>query len=207
MDEVRFGEEGLVPVIAQDATTSRVLMLAYMNEEALRRTQETGDVWYWSRSRQQLWRKGETSGHPQRLREIRIDCDGDALLIFVDQTGPVCHTGATSCFFRRIPDDGSTTGAGSGAGIFDDLFALLKSRRAEMPGGSYTASLLRGGLEAVQAKVLEEAEEMVRAARRESDERVTEEAADLVYHTWLLLVQRGVELDAVRRELERRRGR
>lgn len=207
MADIQFGRDGLVPVITQDATSGLVLTLAFMNAEALRLTQETGDVWYWSRSRQRLWRKGESSGNRQRLREIRLDCDGDALLILVDQAGPACHTGAASCFFRSLSNNGAVAEAAGRVETFDALFELLKSRRAQLPQGSYTASLLRGGPDAVGGKVLEEAEEIVRAAREQSDARVTEEAADLIYHTWVLLVQRGVELDAVRRELEGRRGR
>lgn len=208
MVDLKFGPDGLVPVVAQDATSGQVLMVAYMNRDALRRTVASGDAWYWSRSRQRLWRKGEESGNTQRVRAIRVDCDEDALLLTVDQRGVACHTGHPSCFFRTI--DGQEARAREGAGkpsadILDELFAVLKRRLQEMPEESYTASLLRAGRQAIAAKVAEEAEEITRAAREETDQRVVEEAADLLYHTWLLLVERGIELNDVRLELERRR--
>ncbi|MDQ7842197.1 MAG: bifunctional phosphoribosyl-AMP cyclohydrolase/phosphoribosyl-ATP diphosphatase HisIE [Armatimonadota bacterium] len=202
MREVHFDAGGLVPVVAQEATTGRVLMLAYMNREALARTVATGQAWYWSRSRGRLWRKGEESGHTQRVREIRIDCDGDALLLVVDQQGPACHTGHPACFFRDL--DGGVREAPA-ADIFDTLFAVIGARAAERPAGSYTAALLAAGQEAIAAKVTEESAELIRAGRQESRQRVVEEAADLVFHTMVLLASRGVGLDEVRRELARRR--
>lgn len=179
-------------------------MLAYMNREALERTAATRDAWYWSRSRQRLWRKGEESGHTQRVLEIRVDCDGDALLLVVEQTGAACHTGRHSCFHRDL---GGTEGAAnaSGDGILDDLFSVIRRRRQELPEGSYTTRLFRAGQTAIAAKVAEESEELIRAAREESEQRVAEEAADLLFHSMVLLASRGVGLDDVRRELERRR--
>lgn len=207
MVDLKFDAGGLLPVVAQDAGSGLVLMVAYMNREALDRTLSSGDVWYWSRSRGALWRKGETSGHTQRLKAIRVDCDSDALLVLVDQKGAACHTGQPSCFFRDI--EGSEVGPPAvddrAGDILESLFQLLKQRRAEMPAGSYTASLFLGGRAEIARKVQEEAEELTRAARDESDQRVVEEAADLLYHTWVLLVERGVELGSVRQELERRR--
>lgn len=207
---VQFGPEGLLPAVAQEARTGRVLMVAWMNAEALARTLATGQAWYWSRRRAALWRKGATSGHTQTVREVRVDCDGDALLLLVDQTGPACHTGEPSCFFRA--PDGSplpppaTPGGAPTRDILDELFALLVRRRAEMPEGSYTTALLRAGRERIGAKVREEAEELVRAAAAEPADRVAEEAADLLYHMLVLLVERGVSLEAVRGVLRRRRG-
>lgn len=209
MLELTYGPDGLIPVVVQDAGSGRVLMAAYMNREALANTLQTGQAWYWSRSRRALWRKGAQSGHTQRVREIRVDCDADALLLTVDQTGPACHTGHRSCFFRDVegrepvsdPPDGSLTPPD----ILDDLFDVLKRRRTEMPSGSYTASLLRAGRATIAGKVLEEAEELTRAAAAETDQRVIEESADLLYHTWLLLVERGLELRDVKEELMRRR--
>jgi len=207
MVDLKFDAGGLLPVVAQDAGSGLVLMVAYMNREALDRTLSSGDVWYWSRSRGALWRKGETSGHTQLLRAIRVDCDSDALLVLVDQKGAACHTGQPSCFFRDT--EGSEVGPPAvddrAGDILESLFQLLKQRRAEMPAGSYTASLFLGGRAEIARKVQEEAEELTRAARDESDQRVVEEAADLLYHTWVLLVERGVELGSVRQELERRR--
>jgi phosphoribosyl-ATP pyrophosphohydrolase/phosphoribosyl-AMP cyclohydrolase len=203
MQAVKFGADGLLPAIAQDAVTGDVLMVAYMNADALRRTVETGEAWYWSRSRARLWRKGEESGHTQRVRDVRVDCDGDALLLVVDQTGPACHTGRPSCFYRDI--DGHEHAGLPAAETLGGLFALIQDRAAQMPDGSYTARLIRGGPEAIAGKVREESDELIRAAREESDRRVVEEAADLLYHTMVLLAGRGVALDDVRRELERRR--
>ncbi len=206
MVEVKFGADGLIPVVAQDRENGQVLMVAYMNRDALARTVATGNVWYWSRSRQTLWRKGEESGHTQRVRGLQIDCDADAILLQVDQRGAACHTGHRTCFYR----DGegweiAETAGRPGGDILEELFELLRQRRREMPTGSYTSSLLKEGRAKIAGKVLEEAEELTRAAREESEQRVVEEAADLLYHSWLLLVERGVDLSAVRRELERRR--
>ncbi len=210
MMELKFGADGLILVVAQDADSGRVLMVAYMNRDALERTVTSGNAWYWSRSRRALWRKGEESGHTQRVREIRVDCDSDALLLLVDQQGAACHTGHQSCFYRdtegrEVSVESGESRRRQGTDILDDLFDLLKRRREEMPAGSYSATLLRAGRPTIASKVLEEAEEFTRAAREEPDQRVVEEAADLLYHIWVLLVERGVALNAVRRELERRR--
>lgn len=200
---VKFGADGLVPAIAQDAESCEVLMVAYMNREALEQTLRSGDAWYWSRSRRRLWRKGEDSGHTQRVREIRMDCDGDALLLVVEQRGPACHTGHRSCFFQ---DPAGREVAGRPAGdVLDEVFAVIQERAATGAEGSYTAGLLRSGIGAIAAKVAEESAEFIRASREESDQRVTEEAADLVFHSLVLLAARGVGLHDVRRELERRR--
>lgn len=206
MIELHFDCRGLIPVVAQDAATGQVLMLAYMNREALEKTLHTGQAWYWSRSRQSLWRKGEESGHTQTVRRVHVDCDADAILLTVDQTGAACHTGHRTCFFRT-PEGAETTGNDGrvAVDILDELFALLKRRRDELPARSYTSSLLQAGRAAIGEKVREEAEELVRAGQAETDRRVVEEAADLIYHAWVLLVDRGIELQDVRRELSRRR--
>jgi len=210
MVQLTYDAGGLIPVVVQDAATGQVLMVAYMNREALEKTLDTGQAWYWSRSRGALWRKGEESGHTQTVRAVRIDCDADALLLVVDQAGTACHTGHRTCFFRSFdgheaPGDGTDAADLVRPGVLDELFELLKRRRAEMPTDSYTTSLLLAGRAAIADKVGEEAEELVQAVQMETDQRVIEEAADLVYHTWLLLVERGVELRDVRRELMRRR--
>jgi phosphoribosyl-ATP pyrophosphohydrolase/phosphoribosyl-AMP cyclohydrolase len=181
---------GLLPCIVQDARTGTVLMLAWMNAEAFARTRETGEAWFWSRSRQALWRKGETSGHTQRLVAVRYDCDGDAILLHVIPDGPACHTGRASCFF--MDDQGQIQGRGGP--VLVDLEVVIAERRNTRPQGSYTASLLAGGIDALGAKVQEEADEVARAAREESDGRVAEEAADLVYHLLVLLAARGLSL-------------
>jgi len=206
MLEVKFDADGLIPAVAQDAGTGAVLMVAYMNREALDRTLQTGRAWYWSRSRGHLWEKGAESGHTQHVREVRVDCDTDAILLVVDQVGPACHTGRRSCFYRDPQGrELADREVGHDGEIFEGLFDVLKSRQAAMPAGSYTAALLRAGRAQIGAKVMEEAEELTRAARDESTQRVVEEAADLVYHSWVLLIERGIDLSALRKELERRR--
>lgn len=204
MVSVKFDAQGLVPVVAQDASTGEVLMVAYMNEEALQRTIDSGDAWYWSRSRGRLWRKGEESGHTQRVREIRVDCDNDALVLVVEQRGPACHTGHRSCFYRDLSSGRETDAAPTADGL-QALFKRLETRRQQMPDDSYTAALLRGGGAAIAAKVQEESGEVVHAALAETNQRLIEETADLFYHALVLLLERGATLDAVYDELDRRR--
>lgn len=205
LDGVRFGADGLVPVVAQESRSGDVLMLAYANREALERTQATGQAHYYSRSRAGLWRKGATSGHAQAVREIRVDCDGDAILYRVDQTGPACHTGARTCFSSAVAQDGHTTsGEDPGAHLLTRLAATIARRAAERPEGSYTAGLLDRGVAKVSQKVGEEAVEVVVAANAEEPERLASEAADLLYHLLVLLQARGVPLDAVWKELAHR---
>jgi phosphoribosyl-ATP pyrophosphohydrolase/phosphoribosyl-AMP cyclohydrolase len=171
--------------VVQDAETDRVLMLAWMNDEAERLTRETGEAWFWSRSRQELWRKGATSGNTLAVEELRDDCDGDALLVRVRPAGPACHTGAVSCFAPS-------------------LWRTVAERAQERPAGSYTAELLDAGIGACARKVGEEAVELSVAALDEPDERVIEEAADLVYHLYVLLAARGLDVAQVEDELTRR---
>jgi phosphoribosyl-ATP pyrophosphohydrolase/phosphoribosyl-AMP cyclohydrolase len=205
LDGVRFGADGLVPVVAQESRSGDVLMLAYANREALERTQATGQAHYYSRSRAGLWRKGATSGHEQAVREIRVDCDGDAILYRVDQTGPACHTGARTCFSSAVAQDGHrTSGEDPGAHLLTRLAATIARRAAERPEGSYTAGLLDRGVAKVSQKVGEEAVEVVVAANAEEPERLASEAADLLYHLLVLLQARGVPLDAVWKELAHR---
>src|SRR3954452_3789440 len=176
----------LRPCIVQDARTGEVLTLAYMDEEAERRTRETGEVWFWSRSRQELWHKGETSGNVMRLQALRYDCDEDALLALVEPAGPACHTGERSCFYR----DDMETEPGEALATLERTVA---QRRSADPGESYTAALLAEPAR-IGAKVTEEAEEVAHAAREESDERVREEAADVLYHLDVLMAARGLSL-------------
>jgi phosphoribosyl-AMP cyclohydrolase / phosphoribosyl-ATP pyrophosphohydrolase len=202
---VRFGPDGLVPVVAQESRSGDVLMVAYANREALERTAATGSAHYYSRSRATLWRKGETSGHHQAVHEIRIDCDGDAVLYRVAQTGPACHTGARTCFAASAaPDGGIVAGDDPGGHVLTRLAATIARRAAERPAGSYTAQLLDRGLPKVSQKVGEEAVEVVVAANAEGPERLASEAADLLFHLLVLLEARGVPLDAVWQELEQR---
>jgi phosphoribosyl-AMP cyclohydrolase / phosphoribosyl-ATP pyrophosphohydrolase len=172
--------------VVQDAGTGRVLMLAWMDGEAERLTRETGEAWFWSRSRERLWRKGETSGNTLAVEEVRDDCDGDALLVRVRPNGPACHTGSTSCFAPA-------------------LWRTIAERAQSRPAGSYTAALLDEGTAACARKVGEEAVELVTASLAETDERVLEEAADLVYHLYVLLASRGLDPAAVEDVLATRR--
>ena len=187
----------LLPCIVQDARTGEVLTLAYMNEEALERTRATGEMWFWSRSREELWHKGETSGNVQKLKELRLDCDEDALLALVEPAGPACHTGERTCFHRGELDPV----AGEALATLERTIA---DRRAHPAAEIYTATLL-ADRELVAAKVQEEAEEVARAAREETDERVAEEAADVLYHLAVLLASRGLSLADAFEELNARR--
>jgi phosphoribosyl-ATP pyrophosphohydrolase/phosphoribosyl-AMP cyclohydrolase len=202
---VRFGTDGLVPVVAQDSRSGDILMVAYANREALERTAATGRAHYFSRSRGTLWRKGESSGHDQTIREIRIDCDGDTVLYRVDQTGPACHTGARTCFSSTVgPDSRPVAGEDPGGHLLTRLASTIARRAAERPAGSYTVQLLDRGVPKISQKVGEEAVEVVVAANAEEPERLASEAADLLYHLLVLLQARGVPLDAVLSELEQR---
>jgi phosphoribosyl-ATP pyrophosphohydrolase/phosphoribosyl-AMP cyclohydrolase len=208
LSAVRFGADGLVPVVTQESRSGDVLMVAYANREALERTLTTGLAHYFSRSRGRLWQKGETSGHVQRLIEARLDCDGDAVLYRVEQTGPACHTGTRTCFSTVIGRTGGRTDDTAqedpGGHVLSRLARTVESRAAARPQGSYTAQLLAGGVAKISQKVGEEAVEIVVAANSEDDERLASEAADLLYHLLVLLQARGVPLDAVWKELERR---
>ncbi len=187
MDEIAFDSDGLVPCVMQDAGTGEVLTLAYMNTDALARTRETGEVHFWSRSRGQLWRKGETSGNTMALKALRYDCDADALVALVDPSGPACHTGERTCFYRGVMEP-------TAAEALPALERTIADRRASGDtGSSYTARLLADPAFAGE-KVREEAEEVTRAAGEESDARVAEEAADLLYHLTVLLATRDLGL-------------
>jgi phosphoribosyl-ATP pyrophosphohydrolase/phosphoribosyl-AMP cyclohydrolase len=198
--KVRYDEQGLVPCVVQSWTSGEVLMVAYMNAEALDRTRQTGEMHFWSRSRSELWHKGATSGNVQQLKAIRYDCDADALLALVEPAGPACHTGNRSCFHRGELEPPAPHEA------LSTLARTIESRKHDPPGGSYTAKLL-ADREFNGAKVQEEAEEVARAAREESDERVAEEAADVLYHLSVLLAGRGLSLADAGRVLDGRRGR
>ena len=197
--EIAFDERGLVPVVIQDWTTGEVLTLAYANAEALERTRATGELHLWSRSRGELWHKGATSGNVQRVRALRVDCDGDALLALVEPAGPACHTGERTCFFTGDLEPPAPHEA------LPALERTLRARAAERPEGSYTVTLLDDP-PLIGEKVREEAEEVARAAREETDERVDSEAADVLYHLTVLLHSRGRGLaDAEQVLTERRR--
>jgi phosphoribosyl-AMP cyclohydrolase / phosphoribosyl-ATP pyrophosphohydrolase len=197
-EQVEYDRDGLVPCVVQDWSTGEVLTLAYMNEQALRRTRDTGELHLWSRSRAEPWHKGATSGNVQAVRALRLDCDGDTLLALVEPAGPACHTGERTCFHRGEVDV---------AAPYETLPALertLGERARERPQGSYTVELLDDPAR-IGEKVMEEAEEVARAAREESEERIDEEAADVLYHLLVLLRSRGRSLADAERVLDGRR--
>ncbi len=196
--QVTYDGNGLVPCVVQDWASGEVLTLAYMNEEALRRTRESGELHLWSRSRGEQWHKGATSGNVQSVRALRLDCDGDTVLALVEPAGPACHTGERSCFHRGELEPGAPHET------LPSLERVLARRAAERPAGSYTVELLEDPAR-IGEKVMEEAEEVSRAARQESDERVDEEAADVLYHLLVLLRSRGRSLTDAERVLDGRR--
>jgi len=201
---VRFDERGLVPCIAQDWRTGEVLTLAYMDEEALRLTRELGELHFWSRSRDELWRKGATSGNVLYLRQLRYDCDADAVLALVEPAGPACHTGERSCFYRELGGSEALPEPVPHEAL-PALERTLVERQERRPEGSYTVELLDDP-ERIGEKVREEAEEVSRAAAQESDERVASEAADVIYHLSVLLRSRHVSMAMVLEALNARRG-
>jgi len=208
--DIKFDEHGLVPALVQDANTQQVLMLGYTNAESLKRTLETNETWLWSRSRSCLWHKGETSGHKQRVVDVAVDCDLDAVRLSVVPEGPACHTGAVSCFHNEM--ENAPVGVGrkepkhSELGdVLDGLYALIESRRQEKPEGSYTAYLFEQGLDKILKKIGEEAAETIIAAKNEDPSALAREAADLLYHLVVLFVERGLSLDQISNELKARR--
>ena len=212
--EPTYDERGLVPCVVQDAATDVVLMLAWMNAEALRLTRETGAVHFWSRSRQALWKKGETSGHTLAVAEIRIDCDLDAVLVRARPAGPTCHTGATSCFFHRdAGGDGAMEGAlddavddGPAPPILHRLAQVIEARRAATADRSYTRSLLDAGMPKILAKIAEEHGELAAELPAGEDAKVVHETADLLFHVMVGLAARRIPIEAVLSELTRRFG-
>lgn len=198
---LKFDERGLIPAIVQDARTREVLTLAYMNEESLARTIETGQTWFWSRSRNELWHKGETSGNTQHVVSLACDCDNDALVVLVNPAGPACHTGARSCFDLPEFEDGDL------GQLLTKLYELIEGRERDRPEGSYTTYLFNSGVDKILKKVGEESAETIIAAKNDDNTQFTAEAADLIYHLLVLLVARGVSLDQITEELKRRRHR
>ena len=202
---VKLNEQGLLPAIAQDATTGQVLMLGYMNPGSLKRTVEGVQVWFYSRSREDLWHKGEVSGNYLNLKEAWLDCDSDTVLLKVDPDGPACHTGETSCFFNLmegLPEEYESSE--SGPAILSELFAVIQDRQREMPEDSYTAKLLQGGVGRIAQKVIEEAGETAIAAVQGDKESLPGEVADLMYHSLVLMAASGIKPQDVWEELRRR---
>ena len=200
---IKLDDKGLVPAIVQDAGTGRVLTLAYMNEESLERTRASGQVWFYSRSRRELWHKGETSGNYLNVRSISVDCDGDALLIKADPTGPACHTGETSCFFQELPPEPPAFERPPG-NVLAELFEVIEQRKKDRPKGSYVAKLLKKGPSKIGKKVVEEAGETVIAALEEGRERTVSEVADLWFHSLVLLASVDATPEQVLEELRSR---
>lgn len=205
--ELKWDAQGLIPAVAQETVTGEVLMVAWMDHQALAKTLETGLAHYWSRSRRALWRKGETSGHEQHVDGVYADCDGDTLLVQVHQEGVACHTGARTCFFTRLEGGEAPALSGAGPAMLEVLERVLQSRKVERPEGSYTAGLFARGETQICRKIGEEATEVVTAALGgEGDPRVISEVADLWFHTMVLLASRGIPLRRVFDELAARHG-
>lgn len=214
MLDIQYDEQGLIPAIIQEDGSGQVLMMAYMNKEALNKTIDTGYTWFYSRSRQTLWMKGESSGHVQEVKSIRYDCDADCLLVLVEQTGAACHTGHHSCFYRTLEgqeleapqfDLHKIYAGKAGPGILFELYDVLLQRQQERPEGSYTSYLFNEGLDKILKKVGEESAEVIIAAKNRSKEEVSYEVADLIYHLLVMLVEQGVELSDIFAELQSRR--
>lgn len=203
LDGIKFNGEGLVPAIAQDANTGEVLMLAYMNKEALSLTLSTGRAHYWSRSRKSLWLKGDTSGNYQNVKSVLYDCDGDTILLEVEPLGPACHTGERTCFFRSLDGKGAKL---SGPRVLTELYSIIKERKKAAPDKSYVASLYAKGLPKILEKIGEESAELMEAAREKGKSDVVYEFCDLLFHSMVLLSNEGIEMDETYRELARRFG-
>lgn len=203
LKDIKFNEKGLVPAIAQDINTSEVLMMAWMDRESVEKTVSTGKAHYFSRSRNKLWLKGETSGNFQEVKSILYDCDGDTVLMLVDPKGPACHTGEKTCFYRALEGDKIKP---SGPHIIKELFEVLKERKKADPKSSYVASLYAKGLPKILEKVGEESAELIEAAVEKGKTDVLYEFCDLLFHSMVLLSERGVEIDEVFIELGRRFG-
>ena len=204
---LKLDQQGLIPAVVQDVGSKEVLMLGYISQGSLRRTMEGGDVEFYSRSREDLWHKGEMSGNFLHVKKTFQDCDGDTLLFQVEPDGPTCHTGNVSCFFTSLEE--SQPGVErpeKGSGILEELFAVIQQRKKEMPEGSYTTELLRGGPSRAGQKVVEEAGESAIAAAQNDTDQVTREVADLLYHSLVLLAASGSSPEAVWSELRARRG-
>ncbi|MDD3777004.1 MAG: bifunctional phosphoribosyl-AMP cyclohydrolase/phosphoribosyl-ATP diphosphatase HisIE [Actinomycetota bacterium] len=197
----------LIPAIVQDYKTKQVLMLAYVSQESLEKSLQTGTTWFWSRSRNRLWNKGETSGNYQTIKEIRYDCDQDALLFLVEQKGQACHTGNFSCFYRRLEDGGAGLKfkPDTEPDIVKELHQVILDRIAEKPADSYTYSLHQKGLDQILKKVGEECIEVILAAKHQQKTDVVYEIADLAYHLLVLMAEKGIQVEDIYQQLEQRR--
>lgn len=204
MISIKYDEKGLIPAIIQDSRNNEILMMAYMNEESLAKTIESGYTWFFSRSRQQLWMKGETSGNTQKVEQILYDCDADTLLIKVKPAGPACHTGNYSCFYRDLKGELIDAPGFDDANILQELYGVILKRLEEMPEGSYTSYLFSEGIDKILKKVGEESAEVIIAAKNREKKEVVYETADLIYHLLVMMVEQGVKLQDVYAELRSR---
>jgi phosphoribosyl-ATP pyrophosphohydrolase/phosphoribosyl-AMP cyclohydrolase len=208
LEQLKFDEKGLIPAIVQDGATKEVLTLAYMNRESLGKSMETGETWFYSRSRQELWHKGETSGNTQKIVEMKYDCDQDALVVLVNPAGPACHNGTTSCFTESFFSSGDKqNGPGGNLGeyqILKDLEQIIKQREEEMPEGAYTTYLFEKGVDKILKKVGEEASEVIIAAKNRDPEELKWETADLLYHLMVLLQEQKLPFKEVLGVLNKR---
>ncbi len=213
---LKFDEQGLIPAVVQNSRTKEILTLAYMNVESLTRTLQTGQTWFWSRSRKELWHKGETSGNFQNVVDIRIDCDGDALVVLVAPEGPACHLGEDTCFHRQLQEteyqllqksvslvNQSSLELGI---LLDELYRLIEDRKQKRPEGSYTTYLFNAGLDKILKKVGEESAETIIAAKNPSTQQMASEISDLLYHLLVLMSERDVRLEDIFNELKQRAG-
>ncbi|MGG4343867.1 bifunctional phosphoribosyl-AMP cyclohydrolase/phosphoribosyl-ATP diphosphatase HisIE [Paenibacillus lautus] len=211
-EHIRWDASGLVPAIVQDAQSKQVLMMAYMNRESLRLTLESGETWFWSRSREELWHKGATSGNVQTVVSMTYDCDGDTLLLLVDPKGPACHTGQTTCFYNEITVQGQENGTannhaaaeGGRFAVLAELEEVIAQREVERPEGAYTTYLFDKGVDKILKKVGEEASETIIAAKNKDNAELKLEISDLIYHLLVLLQERKLPLDEIMDELSRR---
>ncbi len=206
IDELKFDEKGLIPAVVQDASDGRVLMVAYMNRESIEKTVETGRTWFYSRSRQQLWNKGETSGHFQDVKEILVDCDADALVVKVEQIGPACHTGNPTCFFRKA-EEGTLKDyiPPVSSAVLDEVYAVVKDRMENPKEGSYTNYLIDTGIDKILKKVGEECSETIIAAKNEDPDEIALETSDLLYHLIVMIAERGMTMEDIYKVLKSRR--
>ncbi len=205
MENIKFNADGLVPAIVQDAATGEILMLAYMNKESLELSGKTGRATFWSRSRNEIWEKGKTSGNYMYIKEIRTDCDNDTLLVLAEPAGPACHTGKRTCFFKTLQGAEIDLGKKDSSDILSELMAVTLDRKKNPKEGSYTNYLFSKGEDKILKKVGEEAAEVVIAGKNRSKEEIAYETADLMYHLTVMLADNGMTWEDIFDELERRR--
>lgn len=205
MQDLKFGPDGLIPAIIQDFDTKEVLMMAYMNRQAVEKTLATGQTWFYSRSREKLWQKGETSGHFQIVKCMSFDCDADTLLVQVDQQGVACHTGARTCFHNPMTEVNLNKTNPVGAQVLGQVFAVIKDRQKNMPEGSYTTYLFEKGIDKILKKVGEEASEVIIGSKNGDLNEIRYETADLLYHLMVMLAYHGLTLEDIYQELAKRR--